>query len=80
MYLKARRAYQKPKEKNKKGLYGQAMDEKEHIEFFWTHGNTLWEDRCAVACPPEDSPAAQRSLTTAAQHRDSNGARALQQC
>jgi hypothetical protein len=30
---------------------------KELIEFFWTHGNTLWKDRCAVAhTPGEDSP------------------------
>jgi hypothetical protein len=30
---------------------------KELIEFFWTHGNTLWKDRCAVAhAPGEGSP------------------------
>jgi hypothetical protein len=25
---------------------------KELIEFFWTHGNTIWKDRCAVAHAP----------------------------
>jgi hypothetical protein len=51
---------------------------KELIEFFWTHGNTLWKDRCAVAhAPGEASPdnssarsrqAAQQRMETAYAH------------
>ena len=43
---------------------------KELIEFLWTHGNTLWKDRCAVAhAPGEDSPdkSSARSRQTAQQ-------------
>jgi hypothetical protein len=51
---------------------------KELIEFFWTHGITLWKDRCAVAhAPGEGSPdnssdrsrqAAQQRVETAYAH------------
>jgi hypothetical protein len=51
---------------------------KELIEFFWTRGNTLWKDRCAVAhAPGEGSPdnfsarsrqAAQQRVETAYAH------------
>jgi hypothetical protein len=43
---------------------------KELIEFFWTHGNTLWKERCAVVhAPGEDSPdhSSARSRQTAQQ-------------
>jgi hypothetical protein len=48
--------YQRQRRKSKKDYTGRQWT-KELIEFFWTHGNTLWKDRCAVAhAPGEDSP------------------------
>jgi diadenosine tetraphosphatase ApaH/serine/threonine PP2A family protein phosphatase len=61
--------YRRREESNKKDYTGKQWT-KELIEFFWTHGNTLWKDRCASAhAPDEDSPNSNVRLRQAAQHR-----------
>jgi hypothetical protein len=62
--------YRSRRRKGKKDYTGKQWT-KELIEFFWTHGNTLWKDRCEVAhAPDEDSPGNSNvRLRQAAQHR-----------